>query len=85
MATQDLSHELDDKDEIDKKIQELSSQIKREYKLRQIHHSNTKQKQKQKARKLKIQDQNSGVQCHHKKKILQTTHEFTRHTKTYQE
>ena len=32
MATQDLSHELDDKDEIDK-TQELSSQVKIRYKI----------------------------------------------------
>ena len=60
MATQDLSHELDDKDEIDK-TQELSSPVKIEYKLRQSHHSNLKHKRKQKQkRKLKsnIQEYN---------------------------
>ena len=60
MATQDLSHELDDKDEIDK-TQELSSQVKMKYKLRQSHHSNLKHKQKQKQKlelKSNVQEYN---------------------------
>ena len=66
------------------KIQELSSQIKREYKLRQTHHSNPKQTNKSKKReKLKSNIQEYNVTT--RRKILQITHEFTRHTKTYQE